>query len=174
MSQRGIVGFSGTARGGDSKTRFAAFDLARTVAREQANTLDKPRIANAQVIAAIERLARADRRHAATTDVWDAHPWLLNTPGRIVDLRTRIMPLPDPDCYMTKITAVKPDGDCPQWLAFLAKITGNKAELQQYLQRVAGYCLTGITREQVLFFLYGHGSNGKSVFLSTLSQLFGD
>ena len=32
--------------------------------------------------------AKADRRHAATVDQWDADPWLLNTPGGVVDLRT--------------------------------------------------------------------------------------
>ena len=34
-------------------------------------------------ISGVERLARADRRHAATTDEWDADPWLLNTPGGV-------------------------------------------------------------------------------------------
>jgi phage/plasmid-associated DNA primase len=33
----------------------------------------------AQTVAAIERLAKSDRRLAATVDQWDADPWLLNT-----------------------------------------------------------------------------------------------
>ena len=37
-----------------------------------------------------------------------------------------------------------------------------------------GYCLTGSTREHALFFLYGTGANGKSVFLNVLSALLGD
>src|SRR5216684_3463783 len=69
-----------------------AFDLARAVAREFANACAdakaKPKIASASKVAAIENLARADRRHAATIDQWDADPWLLNTPGGIVDLHT--------------------------------------------------------------------------------------
>ena len=37
---------------------------------------------------AVETLARSDRRIASTVEQWDADPWLLNTPGGIIDLRT--------------------------------------------------------------------------------------
>ena len=40
--------------------------------------------------------------------------------------------------------------------------------------RVAGYCLTGHTTEHKLFFLYGSGFNGKSVFTGTLQGIWGD
>ena len=36
-----------------------------------------------------------------------------------------------------------------------------------------GYCLTGSTQEHALFFLYGTGANGKSVFLDTISGVLG-
>jgi putative DNA primase/helicase len=39
---------------------------------------------------------------------------------------------------------------------------------------MVGYCLTGSTREQCLFFLYGMGANGKSVFEGTISGILGD
>jgi putative DNA primase/helicase len=39
---------------------------------------------------------------------------------------------------------------------------------------VSGYCLTGVTYEQELFFLYGTGNNGKGVFTLTLSGILGD
>ena len=42
------------------------------------------------------------------------------------------------------------------------------------MQRVIGSCMTGSTREHALFFLYGTGANGKSVFLSMISVLLGD
>ena len=45
-------------------------------------------ICSAKTVAAVVALARADRRLAATTEQWDADPWLLNTPGGVVDLRT--------------------------------------------------------------------------------------
>jgi putative DNA primase/helicase len=37
-----------------------------------------------------------------------------------------------------------------------------------------GYALTGITWEQVLFFLYGLGANGKSTFLEVIQTMLGD
>ena len=39
---------------------------------------------------------------------------------------------------------------------------------------MAGYCLTGVTTEHALFFLYGTGANGKSVFANTLTSILGD
>jgi hypothetical protein len=89
-----------------------AFDLARFVARGFAKQCPKPteksKIASAKTVASIERLARADRLHAATVDEWDSDHWLLNTPGGVVDLRTGGLLLHDPTSYMTKITAVAP------------------------------------------------------------------
>lgn len=77
--------------------------------------------------------------------------------------------------YMTKISAVAADEDCPipLWTAFLDTVTAGDKELQSYLQRVAGYCMTGVTTEHALFFLYGTGANGKSVFLNTLRGIWG-
>jgi putative DNA primase/helicase len=77
------------------------------------------------------------------------------------------------DC-ITQITAVAPGADCPLFLAFLARITDNDASLVSYLQRVLGYALTGLTKEHALFFLFGTGANGKSVFLSTVSGVLAD
>jgi putative DNA primase/helicase len=154
-----------------------AFDLARRICREVAAGCNKPKIAStiasAKTVAAVERLAKADRRLAATADQWDADPWLLNTPDGVVDLRTGRRRRHDPGDHMTKIAAVGPSGDCPRFLAFLDRITGRDAELQAYLRRALGYALTGDTREHALFFMHGKGANGKSVLLSTVSGIVG-
>ena len=152
-----------------------AFDLARQVCREAATACDKPGIAtalaSAKSVAAVERLAKSDRQLAATVDQWDADPWLLNTPENVIDLRTGNQRKHAPEDYCTMMTAVAPGTDCPQWEAFLADVTDNDAELTAFLQRLAGYALTGSTREHSLAFLYGTGANGKSVFTSTLAGL---
>ena len=155
---------------------LSVYDMARKVCREAAAECNDPRvaphIAAAKTVAAVERMARGDRRHAATVEQWDPDPWLLNTPGGVVDLRTGTMRPHRPEDYMTKITAASPGGECPLWHAFLAKITAGDTEMQNYLQRVAGYCLTGITTEHALFFGYGTGGNGKGVFLNTLTAIW--
>ncbi|MBX9428658.1 hypothetical protein KY487_05175 [Ralstonia pseudosolanacearum] len=157
---------------------LAATDLIRNVCRHAALHAENPRLAaklaTSGTIAGVERLARADRRHAATTSEWDADPWLLNTPGGVVDLRTGRQRPHDRDDRMTKITTATPGGDCPTWRQFLAEVTGGDVELQAYLQRMAGYALTGSTQEHALFFLYGTGANGKSVFVNTLATILGD
>ena len=155
-----------------------AFDLARAVARAAAAECEDAGIANvvasAKTVAAIERLAKADRRHASTIDEWDVDPWILNTPGGVVDLNTGNMRPHNETELLTKITAVSPGGKCPLWEAFLTEITGGNEELIGFLQRFAGYSLTGITREQALCFGYGTGANGKGTFLNTLTGIMGN
>jgi putative DNA primase/helicase len=155
-----------------------AFDLARGICREVAAGCNKAKIASAiasaKTVAAVDRLARSDRRLAATVDQWDADPWLLNTPGGVIDLRTGRRRAHNPGDHMTNITATSPRGDCPRFLAFLDRILGGDAELVAYVRRVLGYGLTGLTREHALFFGYGTGANGKSVLLSTVAGIMGD
>jgi putative DNA primase/helicase len=63
---------------------------------------------------------------------------------------------------------------CPTWLGFLNRVCSGDPEMIRYLQQVAGYALTGETGEHCLFYLYGRGRNGKSVFLNMLQWLLGD
>ena len=157
---------------------LAATDLIRSVCRQTALRADNPRVAtklaSAGTVSGVERLARADRRHAATTDEWDADPWLLNTPGGVVDLKTGRMRPHERTDRMTKITTATPGGDCQTWRQFIDEVTGGDKELEFYLQRMVGYALTGSTQEHALFFLYGTGANGKSVFVNTLATILGD
>ena len=152
------------------------FDKARAVCREASIKKNKPQnaLASAKTVAAVERLAKADRKHAATVDQWDADPWLLNTPGCVIDLKTGDAHTHRLDEYCTKITATAPSGDCPIWHEFLKRVMDGDADLIAFLQRVAGYNLTGITREHALFFLHGTGANGKSTFLNTIASTMGD
>jgi putative DNA primase/helicase len=155
-----------------------AYDLARRVCREASSECNKPKtaaiLAGAKTVAAVERLTKSDRRLAATVDQWDRDAWLLNTPGGVVDLRSGNIRPHRPDDYCTKITAAAPSGGCPTWHAFLDRVTDGNHGLQEYLQRVTGYALTGSTQAHALFFLYGTGANGKSVFIDTISGILGD
>src|SRR5262249_51623648 len=146
-----------------------AYDLARTLCRAAGD-------AEPATVAGVINLARTDRRQAAITGQWDADPWLLGTPKGTIDLRTGKLFAPRPLDYITKITSIAPDSrmPLPLWFAFLDRVTDGNKELQAYLQRVSGYCLTGITIEDALFFLYGLGKNGKSVFLRAISGILGE
>jgi P4 family phage/plasmid primase-like protien len=149
-----------------------AFDLARVLCRAAGS-------AAARTVAAVISLARADRRQAATVEQWDADPWKLGTPAGTVDLRTGKLNAPVPTDYITKITAVAPSDapprdSCPMWLTFINRVTDGNQQLQDYLQRMCGYALTGSTKEDALFFAWGKGQNGKSVFLNTIADILMD
>ncbi len=93
-----------------------------------------------------------------------------------VSLKTGEHYAPRPEDYCTKLAPVVPDPEAayPLWSTFLARVTDNDTELQDYLARVVGYWLTGHTHEHALFFLYGTGANGKGVFINTISNMMGD
>jgi putative DNA primase/helicase len=156
------------------------FSLARDLCRDVACKVNKPReakaIASGKTRMAVVSLASDDRRHAATVDQWDADLWLLNTPDGVIDLRSGERREACADDYMTKITSVAPNADCPTplWSAFLEKVTAGDKDLQAFLQRMSGYSLTGSIREHALFFLYGTGSNGKGVFMNVKIGIMGD
>ena len=160
------------------ETTLMGMHLSRLVCREAAARCTRARvaakIASASTVAAVERLARADRRHAATSEEWDRDPWALNTLGGVVDLRTGSRREHDRTDRMTRMAGALPDGGCPTWKSFLATITNNDLNLQAYLQRIVGYALTGLTSEHALFFLYGTGANGKSVFCNVVAAILGD
>jgi putative DNA primase/helicase len=105
---------------------------------------------------------------------WDQDKWLLNTPGGLVDLHTGELKTHDPTTLITKITEVGPAGDCPIWRRQLDLVTAGDRALQEYLQRWAGYSLTGSINEEALAFFYGTGRNGKDTFVTTLQLVLGD
>src|SRR5262249_36251285 len=172
------LSFNGTCWRSDET--LLALDRARQICREASAQCTEPKIATVlaslKTVAAVERLARADRRLAGTVEQWDADPWLLNTPGGVVDLRTESLRPHRPDDYMTKIAGVAPNASCPigTWLRFLDRVMGGDAALVSFLQRVAGYALTGLTREHALFFCFGTGANGKTTFINAITRCAGD
>jgi hypothetical protein len=136
-------------------------------------TKEAPVSNSAATRAAVVSLAREHTALAMHPDEWDADPWLLGTPGGVLDLRTGQLRVPRPEDYICMITAVAPGGDCPIWKKTLAEIFGTE-EMVKYHQRVAGYCATGSVREEKLFFFAGTGRNGKGTFIETILYSLGD
>lgn len=155
-----------------------AYDLVRNVCRQAAGECDNQKkaatLASAKTVAAVERLARSDRRLAATAEQWDAEGWLLNTPAGTLDLRSATLRPHEPTDFITRLAAAAPSGSCPIWLAFIDRVTAGDIELQAFMQRMLGYALTGDTSAHALFFLYGTGANGKSVTVDTIAGILND
>jgi putative DNA primase/helicase len=106
----------------------------------------------------------------------DADPWLVGTPGGVIDLREGKPITPRRDMLITKSIGTKfdPDATCPIWERFLQTVTDGDQDLIDYLQSAVGYTLAGVVKEQCLFFLHGSGQNGKGVFSETIKHLGGD
>ncbi len=127
-------------------------------------------------INAMVNLAKSEPGVPVSPEDFDSDPWLLNVQNGTLNLRTfELQPHRREDLIMKLVPAnYDPQAQCPLWLSFLDRVMGGSQSLTSYLQRVVGYTITGDTREQVLFMLYGTGANGKSTFLETLKALFGD
>jgi putative DNA primase/helicase len=152
------------------------FDLAREICRKAAtgNPKRAKTLKAAHTVASVVSLASSDQRIAVVPDSWDSNKWLLNTPIGLVDLRTAEVKTHDPSAMITKITAVGPTGGCPMWKKHIELVTAGDRDLADYLQRFAGYSLTGETNEEALAFFYGTGQNGKDTFVTTLQLILGD
>lgn len=106
----------------------------------------------------------------------DADPMLLGVQNGVVDLRTGALLAPDPNMMITRQVAAEfhRDAECPKWLEFLDSIFDGDMETIGFLQRGAGYTLTGSTTAEVMFISYGSGANGKSVFANVVSRIMAD
>lgn len=106
----------------------------------------------------------------------DRDPWLLNVLNGTLDLRSGELSPHRRGDLITKLAPVEydPTATCQRWTDFLDRILGGNERLIAYVQRAAGYSLTGDTSEQCLFMPYGTGANGKTTLLGTLQSLLGD
>ena len=153
--------------------RDAATAVANSDAKDSQIARIKQRLGSAQTVWAVVRLAGTDPRIATAVEQLDADPWKLNTPGGVLCLKTGALEPHQAVGLHTKITAAAPTGDCPQWHRLLARVIP-EAPVRDYLQRLAGYALTGSSREHVLPFAYGTGRNGKGTVFHTLRSVLGD
>lgn len=105
----------------------------------------------------------------------------LSVANGVVNLRTgQFRPRAKTD-YLTVCSNVSynPDADMTVWMQFINDITlaerlDDHKELPAALQRVIGWFCTGLVHEQLFFIFYGpHGSNAKSLLMSTISLVMG-
>lgn len=129
----------------------------------------------------LNSIARAEAIVPISQDELNTDRYKLNCTNGVIDLRTGNLLTHNRNYFMTKNTYIEydPAASCPTWIAFLESIMkdekGNiKQELIDFLQKAIGYTLTGDTSEQVAFFLWGTGRNGKSTFINIVKEILGD
>ncbi|WP_293371173.1 phage/plasmid primase, P4 family [Nevskia sp.] len=139
----------------------------------ESRTRQARRLAASPTVQGVQRMLRGMSALSITVDALDADPLKLNTPAGIVDLMSGKMLPHAPAALQTKLTSYSPEGAAPRWSRFLVETFGEDPALLAYVQRMAGYFLTGETREQTFWFALGGGGNGKSVFFDTLRAVMG-
>jgi putative DNA primase/helicase len=120
-------------------------------------------------------LAAEDRRVMIEPSDLDQDRHLLNVLNGTIDLQTGELRRHRREDLITKLapSRYEPDASLPILDDFLGETFGGDLELVEFMQTVAGLCLTGETRSDVLFFAYGPTASGKSTFAEGLLAAMG-
>lgn len=126
-------------------------------------------------IRAMVNLARTEPGMSIPTDQWDREPWVVNAANGTLDLASGEFRRHSRRDFITKslATGYVENAVSVAWLEFVHQVIPS-GDLREFVQRAVGYSLTADTREEVMFFLYGGGANGKSTFVNTVLAMMGD
>lgn len=108
---------------------------------------------------------------------FDADVNLLNCKNGTLDLKTMQFRSHNPDDKITKIADVvyDPNAKCPRFEQFLIEVMSGDADKSAFLQKALGYALSGDSRYECMFILYGATTrNGKSTLMESILRVFGD
>ena len=106
----------------------------------------------------------------------DSAKHLINLQNGLLDLKAFEL-LPHDPKYLSSIQlpiAYDPKEKCERFEQFITEIMEGDSQRVAVLQELAGYLLTSETVIHKAFFLYGDGSNGKSLLLDILTALVGE
>jgi len=105
----------------------------------------------------------------------DADDWVLNVSNGTIDLKTgELRPHVKAD-LLTHFSPVAydPTASYEGWDTFIERILPD-IERREFVQRAAGYSLTGSVEEEKLLFPYGPTGTGKSTFFRAIASVMGD
>lgn len=111
-------------------------------------------------------------------EAFDARPLIFNAADRALHLAADGSVAARPQARGDLLTllggaAYDPRARCPVFEAFLARIQPEPA-MRAYLQRLAGYLLTGDISEQVFCVFHGGGRNGKGTLMNAWRAVLGE
>lgn len=150
----------------------ASFDRSRS---EPTSSRQTAALGNASRLKPMLAFAQCHAHLRLTSNSLDLDPLLVGVENGSLDLSTGHFLPHHPERLITRRLAVSydPRGTAPVFEQFLAEVQPDLS-VRAFLQRWAGYCLSGSLCEHVLPFHFGTGSNGKSIFLEhVLLRLLG-
>jgi putative DNA primase/helicase len=108
---------------------------------------------------------------------FDRDKYLLNCKNGTFNLKDFKLQAHQAEDYITKIARVKYDekAKCQRWERFINEVMCGDTDTAAFLQKSAGYALSGDTDLEVFFIYYGNSTrNGKSTLTETIGYIFGD
>ncbi len=128
-----------------------------------------------KITSALDIAAKLEGFRKSSSEL-DLDPWIASCANGDIKLKRQELLDPDQDRLITKQlnATFNKEAKCPRWDLFIEEVTQGDKGLAIYLQKYAGYCLTGDTEEHFALNLTGQGSNGKSVFTNALYHIWGD
>lgn len=129
---------------------------------------------NARINSSIES-ATSDPRVQVPVESWDSDETLLGVSNGVIDLRTGELLRGRPDLYITRRAPVayNPGIRNVRWEQFIDFATGGDKELQEWIQKAAGYSLTGLRTYDIMFLVYGPAGSGKNTLVEALVKAMG-
>lgn len=115
--------------------------------------------------------------HPISMSEFDADIYLLNCKNGTLNLNHGSFYEHKPTDYITKVAGVKydPTAKCERWETFIAEVMSGDSEKAEFLQKSLGYALTGDTRYETMFILFGATTrNGKGTSMETFLRICGD
>lgn len=113
---------------------------------------------------------------AVKGDEFDMHPYLFACKNGVIDLRTGSLRPGRPDDYISKASPVEFTDiltPAPNWEKALNEIFQDRRSLVDFIGRLFGYSMAGLTVEAFLPILFGQGRNGKSMIVEIISHVMG-
>ena len=135
----------------------------------------------------VKKLQQRKHRETMIKDAMSVYPinmkyfdrdiYLFNCQNGTLDLRTMEFREHRPEEFLTKVSPVvyDPEAVCPRWLSFMDEVMQGDTSRSRYLQKALGYSLSGDTRMECMFILYGATSrNGKGTTMESVLRILGE
>ena len=124
----------------------------------------------------INMIEDAKDKYCICNDDLDKDIYLLNCRNCVINLKTFEILEHDADLLLSKVSNIEyvPDVKSEDFLKFIKDIMQGNNEKIEYIQKILGYALTGDTREETCYILYGSTTrNGKSTLVETIAYMLG-
>ena len=155
------------------KERRAAAAKAETTESQQMEAIMKRAAPSATNVRNCLTLLRPLLAVASST--FDTSLDELNCPNGVLNLRTGELSESAPSKRFSYVIGANyvPEADRAVWTSWLLETVGGHQDVVDFLQLAVGYTLTGSTREEAMFYIYGPKRAGKGTFTETIQALLG-